>query len=95
MSDYGWSLDPDTDAELHEKYGTSIHESCARNVRSYRIMTRALAAVLKKWLPVSVLEDCIRVDGGAICETCRLPFRDHPEVAPTFHVGCDQKVLKT
>lgn len=95
MSDYGWSNDPVTDAELHEKYGTSVHEPCARNVRSYKIMTRNLAAILKKWIPVAVLEDCIRVDGGAICKICRLPYRDHPEVAPTFHVGCDQTILKT
>lgn len=95
MSNYGWSSDERTDSELQGKYGDSIHQRCARNIRSYRIMTRNLATVLKKWIPVSVLEDCIRVSGEAICETCRLPFRDHPEVAPTFHVGCDQRVLKT
>lgn len=95
MSAYGWSSDPQTDRELQEKYGDSIHQSCARNIRKYQIMTRHLAAVLKTWLPVSVLEDCIRVDGAAICKHCELPFRDHPEVAPTFHVGCDKTILKT
>jgi len=95
VSDYGWSSDPQTDRELYEKYGASAHEICARSLRSWKIMTRNLAKVLGKYLPAEVLEDCIRVDGRAICDTCRLPYFDHPEVAPTFHVGCDQKVLKT
>jgi hypothetical protein len=95
LSTYGWSSDPRTDAELQKKYGDSVHQPCARNVRKYKIMTRNLAVVLKTWLPVAVLEDCIRVDGAAICSTCELPFREHPEVAPTFHVGCDKTILKT
>lgn len=58
-------------------------------------MTRNITTVLKKFIPVSVLEDCVRVDGAVLCKTCQLPFRDHPEVTPTFHVGCDQTILKT
>lgn len=95
MSTYGWSSDPETDRELQAKYGDSVHKPCVRNIRKYQIMTRNLAAALKKWLPVSVLEGCVRVSGEAICSTCELPFRDHAEVAPTFHIGCDQRILKT
>lgn len=95
MSNYGWSSDARTDAELQEKYGDSVHKLCARNIRKYKIMTRNIAAVLKTWLPVALLEACDRVDGGETCSTCELPFREHPEVAPTFHVGCDKRILKT
>jgi hypothetical protein len=95
MSAHGWSSDPETDRELREKYGPSIHESCALKIRSYQVMTRHLAAVLKKWIPMAALEECVRVSGEAVCSKCRLPFREHLEVAPTFHIGCDGTVLKT
>lgn len=94
MSFYGWSSDPETDRELQKKYGDSVHRPCVQNIRKYRVMIRNIAEVLKIHLPVSVLADCVRVDGGATCPKCELPYRDHPEVTSTFHLGCEQ-VVKT
>ena len=94
MADTGWSSDPTTDSELRKKYGPSIHEPCAKELRKYKIMNRSIARALAKWIPASVLTDCTRGGGDAVCESCQLLIREHPEVSPTFHLMCDHKIIK-
>lgn len=66
-----------------------------RERRGYQIMTRCLGAALNASLPESLRDSTIRVSGEAICSKCSLEYRKHPEVFPTFHLGCDGVLLKT
>jgi len=49
------------------------------------------------------VEECHRVNGGALCHLCGKEYRRHPPggpsregvYIPTFHRGCDGRLLKT
>lgn len=58
----------------------------------YRIMIRSIG----KRMNISKVDPGLvnRVAGEAECPRCRLPYRDHPEPQPTFHVTCDGNVVK-
>jgi hypothetical protein len=42
--------------------------------------------------------ECIRVDGGMLCEWCKRPYRKHPqpepELCPTLVTDCEGRRLK-
>lgn len=95
MSRHGWSDDPKTDEELRKKYGPSVHEPCVQRARGYQIMVRKIAQNVKEWIPKEALLDCHRASGEALCTACGLQIRDHLELDPTFHLGCDGEIWKT
>lgn len=64
-------------------------------ILGYKIMRRAMGKFLKLWIPRNILEDCIRVEGRALCPQCRLEYLEHPEIDPTFHMRCDGVIVKT
>jgi len=70
-------------------------DAMKRRLRGYQIMTRNTANHIGYMIPPERLWNCERVSGDVECKTCFLLYKDHPEVQPTFVIGCDGKVLKT
>lgn len=63
--------------------------------RHGRVHLRHIPQEVRDWIRDHHIHDLARVSGDVVCEQCKKPYRDHPEIHPTFVLLCDGRVGKT